>query len=377
MSYIYTKKQVLEMQKRPYNEQIQIMDAKILETYTLSKGNVAIAFSGGKDSTFLLHRSCWLWSMTGYKDIPLKVFFNDTTIEYVGMLDFVKNFIKSMELQFKIHIDLEIQRPSNNQTFISIIRKEGLPLVSKRISKTVRKLKDLMKIYDVSYETILFWRNQKESLELVDEIKGRFGGRNEPALFILGYTNRISKFNSPFKIPNKWLPLLDAPFEISDKCCSILKHGNIPERFKSCTIMTGEMAEESEQRMSSYRQTGCTSQVKIGGGGKAKPMGPVTLQTVLRYLYTYNIPIFKAYGKIVENKGLYKTSGMFRTGCALCGFGMAFIPDRYKTYADSEKSRINLAFKPLEEGGLGYKEAFEYCNKHCGTNWYIPNCEKK
>lgn len=374
MSYLYTKKEVLKMQGRPYEEQIDIMDAKIAEAFDISCGNIAVAFSGGKDSSMLMYRACRMWSIF-YPNRPLKVFCNDTTIEYIGMIDFVKSFVKQMESLWGITIDLEIQRPANNETFISVIRREGLPLISKKTAKSVRKLKDLMRKYNVSYDEIVAWRKDLEYRNpdsLAIDIKQRFGGFNEPALFILGYTARNRRLGSPFRIPNKWLPLLVAPFEVSSKCCEILKHGNVPERFKDCTIMTGEMAEESEQRMASYRQTGC-NQVGLNGGGKSKPMGPMTLQTVLRHIKEKNIPIFKNYGEIVEENGIYRTTGMYRTGCALCGFGMAYIPDRYKNYDDSERARIKLAFKPISEGGLGYKEAFEYCNKYCGTNWYIPD----
>lgn len=370
MGYIYTKKEVLEMQKRPYEDQIAIMEAKICEAFDLSKGDIAVAFSGGKDSSLLLYKACQFWKAF-YPERPLKVFFSDTTIEYAGMGKFVKQFVRWMEEWWEIKIDLEIQRPANNETFISVVRREGIPLVSKKTAKSIHKLRDLMRKYSVSYEEIVAWRSRGESLEAVQEIKTQFGGFNEPALFILGYTARTQRFGSPFKIPNCWLPLLNAPFEVSHKCCEILKHGNIPERFKDCTIMTGEMTEESEQRMASYRQTGC-NQV-WHGGGKSKPMGPVTLQTVLRCIKEENIPIFKNYGEVVEENGIYRTTGMYRTGCALCGFGMAYVPDRYKHYDESENARLRFAFKPLSEGGLGYREAFEYCNKYCGTNWYIPD----
>ena len=298
--------------------------------------------------------------------------FNDTTIEYSGMRKFIDKYIDFLQAKLDIKIDFQITRPKDNQTFISVNRKIGIPLISKQTAKSVSFVKRMMKKYNVSYETIM--QHSEPTIENVEILKSLFGGLKSIPLYILGYTSSINKFDSEYRIAKKWLPLINAPFEISDKCCEILKHGNIPAKFKDYAMMTAEMAEESRSRLASYLQTGCNDALKHGGN-KSKPMGPMTLQTVLRNIKENNIPLFSGYGEIVEENGIYRTTGMYRTGCALCGFGLDFIPNRFVELYKTEPARVKFAFKPRSEGGLGYKEALEYCNKYCGTSFGIPDIE--
>ena len=367
---LYSKSDVEKLWKRPYERQLSVMGSKILEAINLSQGKLFIGFSGGKDSTFLLYHLAQVWACV-CPDKKLHVVCNDTTIEYEGMIAFVRWFCDYVSNKFKIQIVLHITRPENKQTFVTVYRDYGLPLVSKTIAKAIRTTKDLMRKYSISYEEIL--NHREKTLENVKYLQGIFGGSKSATLYLLGWTHSLQKFGSEYKIPDKWIPLLNAPFELTDRCCEILKHGNIPEDFDNWVNMTAEMAEESRRRLTAYQTTGCNESIRIGKGGKSKPMGPVVLQTVLRGIKDNNIPLFKYYGEVIEQDGKYATSGMYRTGCALCGFGLEFEPDRFTKLNKLEPARVRFAFRSRERGGLGYKEAFEYCNKYCGTKWEIPD----
>lgn len=367
---LYSKSDVEKLWARPYDRQLSVMGAKILEAIQLSRGKLFIAFSGGKDSTFLLYHLAQVWAYI-YPDRLLHVVCNDTTIEYEGMISFVRWFCDYVSNEFKIQIALHITRPANKQTFVTVYRDYGLPLISKTVAKAVRTTKDLMRKYGVSYEDVC--AHLEKTPENVTYLQSRFGGSKSSTLYLLGWTHSLQKFGSEYKIADKWIPLLNAPFELTDTCCEILKHGNIPEDFENWVNMTAEMAEESRRRLTAYQTTGCNESIKVGKGGKSKPMGPVTLQTVLRGIKDNSIPLFKYYGEvIISEDGKYQTSGMYRTGCALCGFGLEFEPDRFTKLYRLEPARVRFAFCSREKGGLGYREAFEYCNKYCGTNWEIP-----
>lgn len=372
MENLYSKAEVQQLQKRPYDIQMQVFYAKILEAFQKSNFKIFVAFSGGKDSTFLLYHVAYLWSIYA-KNLPLIVVFNDTTIEYIGMVKFVHDYINWINDKFSINIELYTTRPKDKVTFVDVYRNIGIPLISKSVAKAVSTLKSLMRIYKVSYTTIM--EHRESTLENVTYLQNIFGGSKSSTLYLLGYTSSLKKFGSEYKLSEKWIPLLNAPFELTDQCCSILKHGNIPEKFKGWVNMTAEMAEESRRRLSSYQKTGCNEGI-IGGKGKSKPMGPMTLQTVLRNIDEQFIPIFKYYGSVVKENEKYRTSGMYRTGCALCGFGIEFEPDRFVELYKLEPARVKFAFKAREDGGLGYRKAFEYCNKYCGTSWGIPDIEE-
>lgn len=71
------------------------------------------------------------------------------------------------------------------------------------------------------------------------------------------------------------------------------------------------MADEGLLRQQRYLQTGCNA----FNLGKSQPMGFWTEQDVLRYIKENNLEICSVYGDIIVNdKGLYETTGEKRTG---------------------------------------------------------------
>ena len=83
------------------------------------ENGVYVSFSGGKDSTVLLHI---VREVMGYKNIP--AVFVDTGLEYPEIRDFVKTFDNVVWLKPKM-------------TFKQVIEKYGYPFFSKETSNTV------------------------------------------------------------------------------------------------------------------------------------------------------------------------------------------------------------------------------------------------
>lgn len=128
-----------------------------------------------------------------------------------------------------------------------------------------------------------------------------------------------SKFNERYM---KWRFLMDAPFDISDYCCTVMKKQPIHRftRETGCMQIVGTMACESVNRQSVYLRNGCNAFHKREP--TSQPMSFWLEQDVLAYLRMTGIPYASIYGQIVEDNGKLITTGAHRTGCMFCMFGV-------------------------------------------------------
>ncbi len=114
---IHDKERLRELQALPLERKVGITLARISEWYNHFNGNVYVSFSGGKDSTVLLHLARSLFP-------DIKAVYVDTGLEYPG----VKEFIRSFD-------NVEILRPK--MMFRDVITKYGYPLISKEVASCI------------------------------------------------------------------------------------------------------------------------------------------------------------------------------------------------------------------------------------------------
>lgn len=257
---------------------------RIREWYEYYNGNVYVSFSGGKDSTVLLHLVREL-----YPEVP--AIFVDTGLEYPEIREFVKTFNNVTVLRPKI-------------SFIDVLNKYGYPVIGKEVSSRI-------------------YYARKGSLWAINDLKGldKFGN--------------IHKYKK--SLYHKWEYLLNAPFKISGKCCNITKEGPA-RRYETVSgnrAILGLQASESNRRLTAYLQTGCNSYKTRFG--TSKPLSFWLEQDILHYILYNDLPICSVYGKIVLSnslgldryfnsnvlyKGDLRTTGVDRTGCMFCMFGV-------------------------------------------------------
>lgn len=192
----------------------------------------------------------------------------------------------------------------------------------------------------------------------------------------------------------KYKFFLEAPFEISNKCCNVMKKTPV-HRYARETgryPITAQMATESRLRTQQWLKNGCN-----GFDMKSpisNPMSFWTEQDVLTYIKLNNLPIASVYGEIVEDvkddevggqltmsdiwadagifdaeRPLLKTTGCKRTGCIFCGYGCHMKDDtRFVDLKVTHPKLYDYIMKPEESGGLGYKTKIDWINKHGNLN---------
>lgn len=378
--YLYSEEEVRKMWEREPEEQYQIALAKCLEAIVRMDGEIAISFSGGKDSAVLLYIMATAWTISTHKTEPLRVFFADTSNEFVSARKYRKEYIQWIEEKFEIVIEYHEAKADDN--YFNVVDTVGLPFISKKVSRMIRDTKAMFKKLGLKYADIESYMPQHYTVNHIDSMI-------EAAEYMrgMGFSDTVilnlTKIRSDNKIGRRFLPVQYRPIidnddiELSEKCCDILKKGPLKKTEKEMghfLPVTGEMAMDSRDRMTAYRMTGCN--LFNSDRPKSKPLGPMTEQAVLRFIYTRKVPIMPPYGECICNDcGEYKLTGEQRTGCKLCGFGIMYDPERFVRLNKFEPKIVQFAFTSKENGGLGYREICKFLNEHCGMKIVIPDVE--
>ena len=309
------------LQALPLELKVEKTKARIREFVEhYGEDNVAVAFSGGKDSTVLLHIVREI-----YPNV-LAVFIN-TGLEYPELQHFVRQFE-----------NVEIVRPT--MRFDEVIKKYGYPFISKEVANCV------------------YWAKKTKNPSRIARLTGEWTDKN----------GTLSKYNQA-----KWKPLLDVDFDISDRCCTIMK--KLPAKKIHKAQITGTMTEESILRKTAWLKTGCNA----FDSNKSSPMSFWTEQDVLRYIKQNGIEICSIYGNIVGESEL-KCTGCSRSGCIFCGFGCHLEkesrfqrlkithPKQYDYCMSGGEHDENGIWKP-NKNGLGMAHCIDVLNKIYGKDF--------
>ena len=297
--------QVLKMrQAMPLEDKIRFSARRItqwIEYYGRYK--CYVSFSGGKDSTVLLHL---------VREIcpDIEAMFVDTGLEYPEIRKFVKSFD-----------NVTIMRPK--MPFNQVIDKYGFPIISKEVSECIDQARKALTTGKYPYRLA----------KLMGTAKDKDGN--------------LSKYNMPI-----WKFLLDAPFKISNQCCSVMKKvpAHLYHRQTGKVPFIGTLAEESRIRTQQYLKQGCNGfQNKIP---TSLPLAFWKEQDILEYIYTRKLEIASVYGDVVFEDGLYRTTGCKRTGCMFCGFGchLEKSPNRFEMLKETHPKQYDYIINTLGMG---------------------------
>lgn len=349
----YTKEDLKIMQSWPLERKIQVSQTRIIEYRKYFNGNVYVSFSGGKDSTVLADLTARIYSsdkefyINNYR--PLTLVFVNTGLEYPEIQKFVPQFSQWLIDIYDIDVSLEILYP--NMKFKDVLTNYGYPVISKQVSD---------KIYYAR-------KNSKWALNILKGLN--CDGKTESSYAKMFFS--------------KYSYLINAPFEMSKKCCSIMKKSPLSKFNKENNLfpIVATLSTESKLREISWRKNGCNafdSKYPI-----SNPMSFWTEQDVLRYIKEYNIPIAPVYGEIVNKNPQttifqddcnLKTTGCNRTGCMYCMFGIMSEkePNRFQMMKKTHPKQYNYCIngghyengilKP-DKDGLGIGKILDFLGK--------------
>ena len=344
-----TKEDLRYYQSMPLDIKISLTQSRIREwVREYGTNGVYVSFSGGKDSTVLLHIVREMFP-------EVEAVFVNTGLEYPEIQKFVKTFE-----------NVTILRPE--MRFDEVLKKYGYPIISKEVSECVDQGRKALARKDGTYK----YRLEKLQGTALDKAGNQ------------------SLFNKA-----KYEPLLYTNFISSSQCCAVMKKKPAKQYAKETgkKPMTAQMAAESQLRTQQWIKNGCN-----GFDMKnpiSNPMSFWTEQDVLQYIKRYNIRIASVYGDIVEIgedgeqyddnlfgdcAGNLQTTGCDRTGCIFCAFGchLEKEPSRFERLKQTHPRQyeycigggeyVDGVWQPNKQG-LGMGHVFDELNKIYGDDF--------
>lgn len=320
-----------QMQAMPLSVKIRMTESRIRGWYEHYQGNVYVSFSGGKDSTALLHMVRQL-----YPDV--EAVFCDTGLEYPEIREFVKSFDNVTRLT-PVRYD-KASREYVPTNFKEIITLYGYPVISKEVSQSIFEAR----------------HNGKHALQKFDDT-----------------SEYIQKYGRRFSL-SKWAFLKDSNIPISHLCCKAMKKdpAKLFEKQSGKKPMVATMACESALRKTQWMKAGCNS--FDSRRPISKPLSFWTDNDILTYIKENGLEICSVYGEIVETGKMIPnilndspipkltTTKAERTGCMFCMFGCHLDkePNRFQRMKITHPKQHEFCMKPIDEGGLGLKEVLDY-----------------
>jgi 3'-phosphoadenosine 5'-phosphosulfate sulfotransferase (PAPS reductase)/FAD synthetase len=263
-----------QQQSLPLEAKIQMTIMRVMQWGDYWDWDVFGGYSGGRDSSVLRH-------IVEAAGIDFQWVFADTGLEYPEIRNFIKRY----------YPDTVWVKPS--RTFPEVLKTEGYPVVSKRVSHSVRRM---------------------------NQVPHTAENENTRRLYMTG-VKRDGSINKSSKIPDKWMFLVgdDRPFETSDKCCDVFKKEPIEKWAKEnggLKPITAMMAAEGGPRAIKYHQCNMYDAKKP----ISNPMFFWTQNDVLEYIDRFDVPICELY----NNRSIdgIMVEGEQRTGCMFCMFGV-------------------------------------------------------
>lgn len=308
---VHTASQVNDLISMPLDDKIAYSLVVIQRWYDHWDGKVFVAFSGGKDSTILLHLV-----RTLFPDV--KGVFSNTGLEYPEIMAFAKS-----------HDNVDVVAPVKK--FNKVLEQDGFPITNKKQAGLIGKMQN--------------------------PTKRNFASRR---LALIGYATSKEEWNMASKISKKWLHLAFSDIKVTNSCCDYLKKDpmlawkQLNPLFKP---FVGMMFGEGNSRDLALKVRSCN--VFDNKDPTSIPLKFWTDKDVYEYADRFGVEICS----------VYKDYDLDRTGCTFCAYGAEQEdPDnnRFTKLRESHPKQFDYFInklgmsKALDYAGINYGQDAEH-----------------
>ena len=331
---IFTYAQLQEMWALPFEDKVIIAQDIIRETFRQGK-KIALAFSGGKDSTVLwdlIRKTC------PAEAAEMTVIFGNTGVEYRESLDFARqlgkewggeNFHETKLERIKVP-RLKYEAQKEVWTLIEkrgdvrrYLNKKGRLLSTDKLNEAVTPgmWEDFRKrglVWEVGTPVSFWFIAEQYGFPILGKDATKLDAPRININVFLEYSEEQSAGNQKYYDMLRKFPDL----RVSHSCCNFIKEqpSEKLQRELGCdTLFRGLLASESRRRTFTFLDYGFLYTSK-GGYLYSSPLSIFTDSDIWEYIRTRSCP----YSGLYDLKDEHGNKLFERNGCYVCGTGLAY-----------------------------------------------------
>lgn len=337
----YSFKEIIEAQKRPLEEKISLSVEVLRKAYKLSRHNVAIAFSGGKDSTVVADLIERFLPTEFSKTFCI---FGNTGVEFPESLKFARSYgkehfgerfketkfleLKEPELRYDFAKKI-VQRLEEENALDEILKPDGKLKGQKALIKAAEKrgyILDRSNCFSIGTKMTFAYCLERYGAPLLGKSASKLDAHRINIECFLKYSDTASEKD---ELKEYYDTLRECKY--SQHCCTLLKKKpseKIQAELDCDVIIKGLMAAESHTRMVNVATRGhifasSRPHIKDGAFYHVSPIAMWTDDDIWDYIHKYAVEYSSLYDITYTDKD-GEEKHIKRNGCMFCGTDIQF-----------------------------------------------------
>jgi 3'-phosphoadenosine 5'-phosphosulfate sulfotransferase (PAPS reductase)/FAD synthetase len=367
---VFTYAEMQEMQGWPLSKKIEKAREIIRETFKQGK-KVALAFSGGKDSTVLWHL---IRETCPKESASMVVIFGNTGVEYKESLNFARklgkewgreNFhetkldrIKEPRLKYEAQKEVWAKIEAEGDV-ARYLNKKGRLLSTDKLNEAVtpemwEDFRRRKMVWEAGTLVSFWFIAEQYGFPILGKAATKLDAPRININVFLKYSPEQSNGNKDYYDILRNYPDL----RISHSCCTFIKEApsiKLQRELKCDTLFRGLLASESRRRTFTFLDYGFLYKTK-NGYLYSSPLAIFNEADIWDYIKLYNVP----YAPLYDLEDEWGRKLFARNGCYVCGTGLA--------YKGNNIEILHKHYPPKWEGLMKYGMAREMKTFACAIS---------